>query len=187
MFSPKLRGPLIDGVDEYASDADSLGGDRDPAERILKQIKTQTGSFVSEIACQSANDRNRYMVREPVLLQSFWKLHPFDAARQNAVISDDLSVRAYDVGARGFPLAFQGAQPQPIVQGSVAAIKGAAIMTGIQKRGRSYLAMLCWRFGYLCQSGLRFMSARSLGPAGAGASSARRKASCLSVSKMKSR
>ena len=96
---------------------------------------------------------------------------PFHAAGRYAVIADDDTiVFADDIGARGAAFALGGTVSQPIVELRLAAVEPAEIVRGAERRRRRERAQ---RFAYLCQSGRRFISARSLGPAGGGLSSAR--------------
>jgi len=102
-------------MDEYASNSDGFGGENDLAQCIMEQIQAQAGSFRGKVARQSADNGNRNRIGQPVLSERFRKFAALDCAGCNAIVSDNGVVFARDIGARGFPFAFQSADFQPIV------------------------------------------------------------------------
>lgn len=69
---------------------------------------------------------------------------------------------------------------EPIVQRFIATAKTAEVVRRLEKRGGCHARTLPRMLDYFCQSGLRFISAFSLVPAGGGLSSAFKKAACFS-------
>lgn len=73
----------------------------------------------------------------------------------------------------------QSAVFEPIVQRFIATAKTAEVVRRLEKRGGCHARTFPRMLDYFCQSGLRFISAFSLVPAGGGLSSAFKKAACF--------
>lgn len=104
---PEFGGVIVDRVGKHATHANDFGCRDDPSQRVLQQIKTQACAPVGEIAGQSADDRHRYLIWNPLLPLQFGRQRlSFNTAGSDAVITDDAVVFARHVGADRQPFAF---------------------------------------------------------------------------------
>jgi hypothetical protein len=172
IFFPEFCCLFIDGVSQDAADSDRFRRVDNSAKRMLKQIQPETTSLIGKVTRESSDYDYWNGVRQTVFSKRLRKFAALDCSGRQTVIANYGLALAGNIRACSSPFAGDCPDLEPIVQSFIAAIESDEVMRGVQRRGRRNPPALRRMIRYVCQSGLRFISALSFAPAGGGLSNA---------------
>lgn len=121
-------------MDQHSANADALGGDGNPAQRIRKNIAAKTFPCVIAIDRQAPDhgDRNRFGRIAPYLAGSGPAL---DRSGRDTEIGDYPISPADDIGAGEAAFVLQGSVTQPVIQRWLAAVETRHVVFSGQGKG----------------------------------------------------